>query len=69
MKSVCNGNPDDYKRVHCVCYKCEEDCDNNLAGNHGHKWACKKTQKNLLTDAWQKQTEEMIQLTKISPLK
>ena len=67
---ACNGNLDDYGRVHCVCWNCKKECENNKnSKTHTHRWKCDKIGRNELVEMFQRQTEEMIQLTKIVPNK
>lgn len=66
MKSVCDGNKDDGGNIHCVCYKCTLDCENNKnVEEHQHKWRCERIGRNVLVEMIQKDAEEMMMLEKV----
>jgi len=61
------------QRNHCVCFKCanQQDCIDfkETHEKHLHRWACNRTNRNLLVEHFQKVSNEMIQLSKVSFIK
>jgi hypothetical protein len=66
MKSVCDGNKDGLGGIHCVCYKCNLDCENNRSvETHQHRWRCERIGRDWIMEMFQRATEEMRQHKKI----
>ena len=66
MNSVCDGNKDDGGYIHCVCYKCVLECENNeRKEKHTHRWRCERIGRNELVEMIQKDAEEMRMLEKV----